>query len=133
MNVFSTLPTTCGYCGQPAKLVHSAQVYGKDYGGMMWRCDPCDAHVGCHKGTSVPLGSLADADLRAARQRAHAAFDPIWRNKPGSAFHARRNLYNRMARHLGLPVERTHIGFFDAKTCAEVVKFCQEIRKRVSE
>ena len=52
----------CPYCGQPATLVDSEYVYGVSYGSKLWRCDPCDAHVGVHKNSErfKPLGTLAD-------------------------------------------------------------------------
>lgn len=45
---------------------------------LIWECVSCDARVGCHPGTRRPKGGLANAELRKARQEAHAAFDPLW-------------------------------------------------------
>lgn len=69
----------CPYCGNPSRLVDSIEVYGNRSYGMMYlcKCVPGWAYVGCHKGTTVPLGRLADAELRAAKRAAHAAFDPL--------------------------------------------------------
>lgn len=39
----------------------------------------CDAYVGCHKGTNAPLGLMANASLRKARQSIHARIDAHWR------------------------------------------------------
>lgn len=50
----------CDYCGRRAEFVDSKIVYGKSY-GMMYLCRHCMAYVGVHKGTSRPLGRLADA------------------------------------------------------------------------
>lgn len=126
MSAFDALPVYCSYCNKPARLVPSKTVYGKEYGGPRWWCQGCDAHVGCHPGTETPLGSLANAPLRAARQRAHSFFDPLWRDRESSdpiRRRARARLYHQLAEYLGIPVEDTHIGNFDAATCEKVVNF----------
>jgi hypothetical protein len=67
--------------------------------------------VGCHKGTTKPLGRLADAELREWKKRAHAAFDPVWqalwqRENAGSAGYkkgmAREGRSRRLAELMGL-------------------------------
>lgn len=78
----------CDYCGRPARLVGGAEVYPHrpDLSSKrFWLCRPCDAWVGCHPKAeprrgglgdgTVPLGRLANADLRRAKQRAHAAVE----------------------------------------------------------
>ena len=54
---------TCDYCGRPAQLTDSAIVYGRSY-GLIYYCAPCQAWVGVHKGTTTPLGRLANHELR---------------------------------------------------------------------
>ena len=61
----------CPYCGAPVLLKDSNYVYhnNKNY-GKMWVCSnypECDAYVGCHPGTTIPLGRLADSALRKAK------------------------------------------------------------------
>lgn len=73
----------CSYCNKPAELVTGKEIYPHRpdlYPKKFWRCRPCTAYVGCHKpnagygdGTR-PLGRLANAELRAAKSAAHAAF-----------------------------------------------------------
>lgn len=73
----------CRYCKHDIHLYHIGDAeypYQKDY-GPVWKCVPCDAYVGCHKGTERPLGLVADAATRAAKIKAHAAFDPLWMRK----------------------------------------------------
>lgn len=71
----------CPYCNQTSALVDSAVIYGESY-GMIWRCEPCDAHVGVHQDSPnfEPLGTLANFHLRRARNKAHAMFDPLWKS-----------------------------------------------------
>lgn len=110
----------CDYCGEPAALITGRELYPHrpDLTHVRaWKCAPCDAWVGCHRGTTRPLGRLANADLRAAKQAAHAAFDPLWR---GTKWR-RSAAYRWLAQQMGLPAKQCHIGMFDANQCARVV------------
>jgi hypothetical protein len=115
-------PPKCPYCDQPAVLVGGDHIYPRrpDLAHKrFWRCDPCDAHVGCHQtgGGTVPLGRLANAALRKAKMAAHAAFDPVWRDGRLS----RREAYRRLAAALEIPVAKCHIGYFDVDRCEATV------------
>ena len=119
----------CPYCEIPAALVeHGDELYPyrRDF-GMLWACR-CGAYVGCHPGTILPLGRLADAELREAKKRAHAVFDPIWQReierngaKPRSA---RAFTYGWLARELGISTDQCHIGWFDNAQCQRVIEIC---------
>ena len=128
----------CLYCGNAAELVNGAKIYPlrADLAPLnFWNCEPCSAFVGCHKAGSYrfedgkkivhkgtePMGRLADAELRRAKIAAHAAFDPLWK----ASGKGRRFAYTWLAARLGLPVDRTHIGEFDAATCRKVVGLCK--------
>lgn len=122
----------CPYCADNAELVTGAEIYPhrNDLNGLrFWRCAPCSAYVGCHKegngygdGTR-PLGRLANADLRRAKTRAHAAFDPIWKTRRMS----RRKAYSWLADKLEIPVQQMHIGEFDETLCLRVVEICRMV------
>lgn len=120
----------CPYCGaRSAYIESSAEVYhGRDY-GPLYICRPCQAWVGVHKGTTKPLGRLADATLRTAKQRVHAAFDPLWvqywraythteERSSGMRVAQRLRCYAWLADELGIPVAECHIGMFDVALCA---------------
>ncbi len=117
----------CPYCDKPSQLVPSTEVYGqgRDFGGI-WLCRPCDAWVGCHKGSFRPKGRLADRALRDAKIRAHAAFDPLWK----SGEMARGDAYGWLADHMGLERRDCHIGMFDVDQCSRVVMICDWWRDR---
>lgn len=124
----------CPYCGSPAVFRDSsAHLYhGKDW-GPVWECEPCKAWVGCHKGSSVPLGRLANQELRRAKHRAHAAFDPIWQAMLKFGIDqgiARGATYGWLATALSIPPSHCHIGMFDVETCDRVVALCQAKRER---
>lgn len=119
----------CPYCGAAAPLVTGADVYPhrRDLHEIfLYRCTPCDAWVGCHRGTTRPLGRLANAELRRAKQAAHAAFDPLWRHRAGirTARMPRAKAYAWLARELGIEAADCHIGMFDVATCRRVVEVC---------
>jgi hypothetical protein len=123
------MSVTCDYCGQPATLVggdviypHRSDLRDKNF----WRCVPCAAWVGCHPknarekglGTgSVPLGRLANGELRRAKSAAHAVFDQLWRSKRMG----RREAYGWLAEQLGVPQSECHIGMMDVDQCKAVV------------
>lgn len=127
----------CDYCGQNAVLVKSSEVYGsgRDY-GPMWLCQPCQAWVGCHPGTTRSLGRLANAELRQAKMAAHAAFDPLWRDHPdppwGRPGH-RKSAYTWLADQLGLPPRHCHIGMMGVLACWRVVEACRPFTEKLQE
>lgn len=138
----------CDYCQSPAQYVHSEVVYGpgRDY-GMLYFCKPCEAWVGCHKGTDKPKGRLANKELREWKIKAHAAFDPLWQKKyrqrlagkPGKSGHpggkdyrpqyARNSGYKWLAGELGLTREECHIGMMDVEMCKRVIAVCSPYNK----
>lgn len=108
----------CG-CGQPSKLTDGADIYPSLphlAQKPLWKCPCGSSYVGCHPGTITPLGTPADKETRRAREAAHAAFDPIWRNKTLR----RADAYRRLAAKLGISPDECHIGLFDIATCLKV-------------
>ena len=115
---------TCPYCGKPAMFTtgnlhypHRPDLAGKRF----WSCAPCDAYVGCHDGTTKPMGRLANAELRSWKMRAHAAFDPRWKGKGRKE---RAKAYRELAEQLGIRRDDCHIGLFDVFLCRRVVEVC---------
>ena len=102
----------CRYCGRPAKLASGYEVYPHRvdlHSKKFWVCFVCDARVGCHEGTTRPLGELANSELRDYRMRAHDEFDYIWK----SGYMSRGQAYRWLASKLRIPREKCHIGKFD--------------------
>ena len=108
-------PTVHDACGSPVEIAHHTQVYGKEFNDWPWmyRCTACDAMVGMHPFTSIPLGTLADKALRQTRMACKQPFELLW--KDGGQM-TRSEAYAGLAAHLGLPVEECHFGWFDAET-----------------
>ncbi len=111
------LVPVCPYCKVEGVLVRTGY-------GRRWECPMtgCDARVGVHRDSprAAPLGTMARAALRVERMKAHAAFDPLWQEKPAE-FPSRRAAYEWLAKALGVPFKRCHIGEFDEATCVRVL------------
>jgi hypothetical protein len=111
----------CQYCNQPAKFVDSKLIYGRSY-GMIYHCEDCGAYVGVHKGTTKPLGILANVELRSWKKKAHFYFDRLWQSKRMT----RSESYKWLSEQMGKKSEETHIGMFQVADCKEVVKLVFE-------
>lgn len=81
---------------------------------LVWHCLDCEALVGCHKGTDIPLGLMADTPTRRARYLAHRSFDKLWKGKGGMN---RPAAYAWMATVLGIPAADAHIGMLSVDQC----------------
>ena len=121
---------TCPYCDRVAKLVTGHAIYPHRpdlFGKKFYLCSPCGAWVGCHPNGrgDKPLGRLANAELRKAKQVAHAAFDPLWK----SGMMSRASAYKRLAESMQISRDNCHIGMFDVEQCGAVVLAVQLIKQ----
>lgn len=121
----------CPYCGNKSKLFHGDVLYfgRRDlHDKLFYVCVPCDAYVGCHAGTTKPLGRLANKALRKAKQQAHAVFDPMWQTKMQRESlrkkDARGAAYKWLADQMGIERQQCHIGMFDEAQCQKVIEIC---------
>jgi ssDNA-binding Zn-finger/Zn-ribbon topoisomerase 1 len=124
-------PPVCPYCGTTARLAQSKQVYRRDYGGWLWVCGQyprCDSYVGCHKGTKLPLGIMANAELRELKQKCHAAFDPLWK----SGRMTRDEAYEALAAAMCIPFFECHIGEFNVLRCKAALDCIRRIKSEVA-
>lgn len=114
-----------------ARVYPNTRVSGLD-AKWFFVCWGCRAWVGTHERSGKPLGRLANATLRAAKQRAHAAFDPLWKGKMRrdgvSQKIARGAGYKWLAEQLGIAREDCHIGEFTVEQCEQVVKLVNTVR-----
>ena len=117
----------CPYCFKPARKTKGTAVYKYNYGDI-YLCKPCNAYVGTNKATGEPLGTLADAELREWRKKAHSVFDQIWKRK----FLSRKAAYNWLCYVMGTDKDKTHIAMFDVEQCKKVVEESQKyIEERI--
>lgn len=114
----------CPYCGGPVSHRTGADIYPHRpdlHRGHYWACEACDARVGCHPGTTSPLGRLADRRLRWLRRRAHQEFDRLWKGGPAT----RHESYIWLRRFLCLRKDEAHIGMFDEAICLRLILACR--------
>ena len=81
-------PTICRYGGGAVHLGPAAKVYGPAAAKRLglerekfYQCQNCNARVGCHKGSTRPLGNLANEALRMKRMETHQVFDNFWKER----------------------------------------------------
>lgn len=116
----------CPYCKSQATLVDSAFLYGGVSYGMVWDCRPCDAYVGVHKNSNnLPLGRLANSQLRYWKKQAHLAFDPLWK----SGGMSRRGAYQWLSDIMSLTPLQSHIGEFDVDQCKKLIEILGKDKK----
>jgi Protein of unknown function (DUF3268). len=141
------IPPICPYCEKTAKLVDSNLIYKptqdffnkfKPFNGviMMWACEDypkCDAYVGCHPKSTIPLGTLANAELRTWRKKSKSPFERLWKEGHIHNFYPqiskdeyRSYAYIWLSKKLELDPDLTHFGMFDLSTCMKVYELFKE-------
>ena len=121
-------PQRCPFCRSSVSLIDSAKVFGCSY-GFIYLCDAfpsCDARVRCHPKTIIPMGTLANKELRGWRSLAHRKFDPLWQS---GIFSSRQAAYKWLSKAMRLPLEKTHVAMFDKKQCQRAIT-CIEVFTR---
>lgn len=118
-------PTNCPYCGAAVKLVNNREIYGKSIGDwpFAYHCQGCgESYVGVHPDTDIPVGIMADKQLRKARQVAKQSFHDMM-DKRGIT---RADAYQWLAVKMEIPLNETHFGWFDTAACLKALQFTQE-------
>lgn len=125
------VPTVrCPYCRAKATLHPANYVFGKDAkpGSLLYVCDrypACDSYVGAHQKTKLPMGSLADGDLRHKRIEAHKAFDWMWK----SGLMTKSQAYKWMQAKLGIRSDYAHIAKFSYYMCDQLIAACSQAKQ----
>jgi hypothetical protein len=128
----------CNYCGSPAVLTRSGDEhypYREDH-GPLWMCADCQAWIGTFPRSTrnVPLGRLADSDLRELKAKLHAALEPLAQAKVRrdgcSVFEARakgiRWIYQRIDAEFP---DKGSIHTLDAEQCARAISVIEQFEK----
>ena len=92
-----------------------------------WECQACWAYVWCHKGTTLPLGTVAREELRNRRIEAHEMFDKVW-EASGQWDKSARNrwkIYQRLASKMWLTMDECHFGMFNIDQCKKAVSILE--------
>ena len=120
----------CPYCGAKATLRPSSAVYGDaaKTDGYLYVCDrypKCDSYVGAHKKTKLPMGTLANGNLRNKRIQAHKAFDWMWKSGLMTKWQAHKWMQGK----LDLSDEQAHIAMFSEYMCDRLIAECNKAYK----
>lgn len=123
LRVYGNKPM-CPYCGRIARKVDNAQKFLGHGSGIVWVCTgypECDAYVYAHRNSGLPMGTLANRDLRKARKRVHLVLDQLWQTNRLD----RTRVYIELAQAMGLSRDACHVGMFDLGQCEEAAAFAR--------
>jgi hypothetical protein len=119
----------CPYCHCETNVVTDKDIFGpfSNFNKKFIQCasNP-DHYVGTYR-RGVSLGRLADKSLRQKKMAAHAAFDPLWKDR---LFNSRDAAYEWLSNKMKLPKEETHFGLFDEKQCEKAIGIINRFAKR---
>jgi hypothetical protein len=77
----------------------------------------------------MPLGRLANAELREYKKAAHVAFDTLWKSTKRKGYkssHERSLAYAWLAEELKIHPQKCHIGMMDVDQCRAVIEVCKK-------
>lgn len=119
----------CRYCGGKVAVLENKIIYGRNYGEYPWMyiCLGCNAYVGLHPFTNIPLGTLANAQLRKFRNECKDAFNQIWRDKHMT----RSEAYAWLADQMGIDVGVCHFGWFEREECLKAEVLCRDYLEKL--
>lgn len=116
-------PHKCPFCEGEVALDSNDVIYrGKRYGDWpyVYHCaGECDAYVGLHPNTDVPLGTLADRTTRDARKEAKDLFFK-WQDMADLRKNSTQ-AYIILAEAMGIEVAVCHFAMFDADACNRAI------------
>lgn len=117
----------CPYCHalavkRPASFIYGDKTHDQDaFVYVCPRYPACDSYVAAHKGTGLPMGTLANGDLRHMRILAHQAFNRLWME----GYMEKREAYRWLQLQLHLPESMAHIAMFSEYLCGRVIELCE--------
>jgi hypothetical protein len=92
-------------------------MYGKFYGCSTWKRTGCKGSMSADEKTGVPIGVPARAATKAARTRAHRAFDVLW---TGGRM-TRKQAYAWIQKVMKLSKREAHIANFTLEQCERLI------------
>lgn len=112
----------CPYCGSTTVYRSATGIYINNPDDvMLYVCKnypACDAYVQTQKGTAIPLGTMANRELRALRAEAHRKFNKLYLQN----YMSKAEAYAWLSSILGVPKTRAHIGLLGVLGCNLVIK-----------
>lgn len=124
---FSASQMRCPYCGGTVVYRSADGIYHDNRKGtMLYVCShypECDAYVRVHAGTNIPVGSLANRELRTLRRTAHYYFDQLYQ----SGYMSKQDAYQWLADLIAAPLSEAHIGHLGEYYCKCVIEESRKI------
>jgi hypothetical protein len=128
----------CPNCQRAARLTTGAEIYSNRfdlYEKFIWKCDGCEAYVGCHGDTKKPLGFPANKSLRDKRMKVHSVIDPIWQRASETSCYgpkdtdakeiimraAHHRVYGYLAEKMGIERKQCHTAMFTMEQCDRAI------------
>ena len=122
-----SLAPRCPYCGSHSVLRSADGIYQDNrQNTMLYVCSrypACDSYVRVHPGTKIPVGTMANRELRALRNEAHRNFDQL--HKKGLM--SKEDAYHWLASILAAPLGQAHIGYLGEYYCRQVIEESQKV------
>lgn len=116
----------CPYCGAPVVRRYGRDLFGshaKEPDALYYACaryPACNAYVSAHKNSRLPMGVLADPELRRKRILAHEAFDQLWKAGPLT----KKQAYRWLQGALGVTEDLAHIACLSHYQCDRIIELC---------
>ena len=123
----------CPYCGSHTILRSADGIYrDNSRREMLYVCKNyprCDAYVRVQPGTTIPLGTVANKELRELRSEAHRQFDKL--HKRG--YMSKHDAYQWLEGVLGVTAKEAHIGQLGVLSCNLVIREAKKQMDRYRE
>ncbi|MFM0205320.1 zinc-finger-containing protein [Paraburkholderia fungorum] len=127
----------CDYCAVKAVLVRAGEeAYPyRDNHGPLWLCASCEAWIGVFSRSrrNVPLGRLANAELRDWKAKLHDALEPLAvakvRRDGCNLFEARARGMNWLAGEMALEGKYGNIHQLDLDQCKTAIGLIEQFRR----
>lgn len=116
----------CPYCRSQAYLrpasvlTNSGPVSEGDSYYVCARYPFCDSYVKAHKFNKMPMGTLANRELRQKRRAAHIALQKL----TDCGLMTRKETYRWLQTQMGITPEDAHIAKFSEQRCEQVIQLC---------
>ena len=120
----------CPYCGSSVVYRSADGIYrDNSRKTMLYVCShypECDAYVRVHEGTNIPVGNLANHELRTLRRTAHYYFDQLYK----TGMMSKQDAYQWLADLICAPLSEAHIGYLGEYYCKQVIEHSRKLLER---
>lgn len=112
----------CPYCGSHTIYRSADGIYRENsHHEMLYVCKnypACDSYVRVQRGTTIPLGTVANRELRELRTKAHWQFDKLYK----CGYMSKHDAYQWLGELLCVPAKKAHIAQLGVLSCHLVIR-----------